>query len=413
QQRNLPRMIELVLHHTMQHVVEGVVSSPLTRNHLVKPRIRESSNGRNQFLVDAPHLGHRRAPCRLSGIFDRRKILRSGKRPGDPAHTPQHSAIPRCNMQYQLPDRMARLDRTRRRLRRRDALQNLKHGIAMPSLAIKRAPKLIGNAGCFRHKLVSFVILSALGGDRFTECASHHSAHTAIPASSAARVVASPSSSRHRPASTARQLAPARAIVSIVFTPITGTSKRISCFGFATFTTVSARLSVEAPPFDPDPASDSDFKSNDRISSPARSIVASVPSIASTVTHAASAITTVCPMSYSASRRPTARPYSMFLRSCPLGARLLSTPVFASSGSSSAVEFSSMMPSSASTFATAPRSESVFRVPSESSSFASRQSGLMAEKICLCLTCPAMTARVTPSALKVSMSLDSSPSESQ
>ena len=72
-----------------------------------------------------------------------------------------------------------------------------------------------------------------------------------------------------------------------------------------------------------------------------------------------------------------------------------------------------MMPSSASTFATAPSSESVLRVPSESSSFASRQSGLMAEKICLCLTCPAITARVTPAALKVSMSFDSSPSESQ
>jgi len=33
-------------------------------------------------------------------------------------------------------------------------------------------------------------------------------------------------------------------------------------------------------------------------------------------------------------------------------------------------------------FATAPSNESVLRVPSESSSFASRQSGLMAEKIC-------------------------------
>ena len=53
-----------------------------------------------------------------------------------------------------------------------------------------------------------------------------------------------------------------------------------------------------------------------------------------------------------------------------------------------------MIPSSASTFATAPSRESVLRVPSESSNFASRQSGLIAEKICLCLTCPAMTARV-------------------
>ena len=49
----------------------------------------------------------------------------------------------------------------------------------------------------------------------------------------------------------------------------------------------------------------------------------------------------------------------------------------------------------------------------ELTAFASRQSGLMLEKICLCLTCPAMMARVTPSALNVSMSLESSPRESQ
>ena len=72
-----------------------------------------------------------------------------------------------------------------------------------------------------------------------------------------------------------------------------------------------------------------------------------------------------------------------------------------------------MMPSSANTVAIAPSSESVLRVASESSSFASRQSGLMEEKICLCLTCPAITARVTPAALKVSMSFDNSPRESQ
>ena len=72
-----------------------------------------------------------------------------------------------------------------------------------------------------------------------------------------------------------------------------------------------------------------------------------------------------------------------------------------------------MMPSSASTFATAPSSESVLRVVRESSSFASRQSGRMLEKICLCFTCPAITARCTPSRWKVSISFDSSPSESQ
>jgi addiction module HigA family antidote len=49
-----------------------------------------------------------------------------------------------------------------------------------------------------------------------------------IAALSAACPMASPSSKRHLPASIARQVAPARCIASIVFTPITGTSKRMS-----------------------------------------------------------------------------------------------------------------------------------------------------------------------------------------
>src|SRR5580698_118762 len=71
------------------------------------------------------------------------------------------------------------------------------------------------------------------------------------------------------------------------------------------------------------------------------------------------------------------------------------------------------MPSSPNTLATAPSSISVFFVRRESSSFANRQSGRILEKICLCFTCPAITARATSSAWNVSISLDSSPSESQ
>ncbi len=48
----------------------------------------------------------------------------------------------------------------------------------------------------------------------------------------------------------------------------------------------------------------------------------------------------------------------------------------------------------------------------ESRSFARRQSRML-EKICLCFTFPAITARGTPSRRKVSMSLESSASESQ
>ena len=103
----------------------------------------------------------------------------------------------------------------------------------------------------------------------------------------------------------------------------------------------------------------------------------------------------------------------MFFSSCSSGARLVRTPCLAKSGSSNDVEFSSTMPSSASTFATAPSKASVLRVRSANSSLASRQSGRMLENICLCFTCPAMTARSTPSFLKVSISFDNSPNDIQ
>src|ERR1019366_7673273 len=70
-----------------------------------------------------------------------------------------------------------------------------------------------------------------------------------------------------------------------------------------------------------------------------------------------------------------------------VGPRRVKTPSLASMGSSSAVEFISVIPSSARTLLIAPISESVLRVVSESRSLASFQSALMLLKICLCLTC--------------------------
>src|ERR1035441_6153942 len=113
------------------------------------------------------------------------------------------------------------------------------------------------------------------------------SATTQISASFAADSRASRSSNRHRSASSARQVAPACFMVAIVFKPTTGTSKRMSWFGLATFTTVSARLNVDG----------SLPSEGDCMISPARRMVASVPSMASTATQAASAMTTVWPMS--------------------------------------------------------------------------------------------------------------------
>ena len=96
-----------------------------------------------------------------------------------------------------------------------------------------------------------------------------------MPASCAAARNARPSRMSVLPASIDRASAPAACIARIVATPTTGTSKRMSCEGFATFTT---RV--------PGPAS-----------APARSIATSVPSIASTATTALSLTMMVWPIS--------------------------------------------------------------------------------------------------------------------
>src|SRR5580700_5152420 len=72
QNRNLPRMIELVLRHAVQHVREIVA---LARHAVAKARVGQSRNGFNQRPMSARHLGHRFAPGRWRGIRDGRKIL--------------------------------------------------------------------------------------------------------------------------------------------------------------------------------------------------------------------------------------------------------------------------------------------------------------------------------------------------
>src|ERR1700719_1647852 len=67
------------------------------------------------------------------------------------------------------------------------------------------------------------------------------------------------------------------------------------------------------------------------------------------------------------------------------------------------------MPSSSRTLATAPISESVFFLGKAKSSLASFQSGRIELNILLCFTCPAITARFTPSLCINSIALLSSP----
>src|SRR6266478_7667163 len=137
----------------------------------------------------------------------------------------------------------------------------------------------------------------------------------AIPAASANSINFVRSNTRVRPASTARAVACAFFMSSMVGRPMTGTSKRISCPGLLTFTTTSGLPSAIRA---------------------ARAMVSSVPS-------------------------------------------------------------------------TAPISASVLLRGRENSSLANFQSGRMELKILLCLTCPAITACVTPSWCIKSIALLNSP----
>ena len=100
-------------------------------------------------------------------------------------------------------------------------------------------------------------------------------------------------------------------------TPITGTSNRISCFGFAIFTTVSARLSVEASP------SERSFMScagplNRRV----RSFHGFDRNARRFCDHDRLPNVELPPAA-----APPTRPYSMFFRSCSVGARRSALPI--------------------------------------------------------------------------------------
>ena len=168
-----------------------------------------------------------------------------------------------------------------------------------------------------------------------------------------------------------------RRITSIVFMPITGTSKRMSCCGLLTFTTTS-----RWPP----------------VMRAARSMVSSVPSIASMATQARSRTTTVWPEIESGNLlRDVAAVFDVrgfrFVRRAPREQR----PPQAAAGR----EISSNPPARCLRLrARARRRRSAnpyFSPAAKTSNFARRQSGRIELKILLCFTCPAITACFTPS----------------
>src|SRR5580693_53640 len=117
--------------------------------------------------------------------------------------------------------------------------------------------------------------------------ASSGNASIAIPAASAAPMTRARSNSSVRPASIPSAVTRQRCITSTVLRPTTGTSNRMSCRGLLTLTTTSEPPSAIRA---------------------ARSMVSSVPSMASTATQARSRITTVWPRSRPAIWRAISRP---------------------------------------------------------------------------------------------------------
>src|ERR1041385_9239583 len=120
-------------------------------------------------------------------------------------------------------------NRMRRRDFGRDALEHLEQRGTVPRVGFEGAAHLLGNELDLVH-------------------AAPPPETIAMFAASAAWRTLAPSIIRHRPVSMARHVAPAFFIAWMVATPTTGTSKRMSWFGLAIFTTVRSRLNVEASP---------------------------------------------------------------------------------------------------------------------------------------------------------------------
>jgi hypothetical protein len=222
-------MIELMLRDSVQHVIDIVF---LPRNAIAQPRLRQGRNRLHQPIMRPLGACDSLAPRGFARRLRNQREIRSAFRLKFlTIQPPKCRGIPSLNVQKEFPDAMNLRQRFSRSRSSIHILQQLQHGRTMPGIALKCAAKLLGNQSRFRtwqsHTFTSprkeFVSSQYSGWFRQVG-----SATTAIPAAFAASRIFSPSSSKHFPASSARQVAPAACIISIVFTPITGTSNRIS-----------------------------------------------------------------------------------------------------------------------------------------------------------------------------------------
>jgi proteic killer suppression protein len=161
QNRNLSRMIELMLRHSVQQMVEIVF---LPWNPLAQPGLRQSRNRPHQYIVRVLHLRDSLAPRRLGSLGNGRKIVSPFRLAYLPGYPSASGTIPRSNMQYKLPNAVNVRQRLSRGRCSINIIEQLKQCRTMPGIALKSAAKLVGDQrglGALRGHIYNFAAESA------------------------------------------------------------------------------------------------------------------------------------------------------------------------------------------------------------------------------------------------------------
>jgi len=135
-----------MLREAVQHVIEIVA---LPGNAVAETIVRKSRHGFDQRIVSAFGIGDGLAPGGLRGFGNAREILRRFKLSFRSTQTAVNRAIPRGNVQNQLPDAVNVAQWFSRGRGRVHVLQKLEQSGSVPRAAVKGAAELVGDAGGF------------------------------------------------------------------------------------------------------------------------------------------------------------------------------------------------------------------------------------------------------------------------
>src|SRR5262249_6390282 len=101
------------------------------------------SDGPPQLGVELLERAYRLTPVLLGRLRHSRPALSRRQLPAVPAKPPQHQAVVAAQVQDQLPDAVCARDRMRCGLMRRDTVEHLEHGGAVPRIPLECSPKLL------------------------------------------------------------------------------------------------------------------------------------------------------------------------------------------------------------------------------------------------------------------------------